>query len=65
MILALHRSGSSAVAGVLDLLGVDMGDNLLPATPANPKVFFENIDVILLNGVAPHRYQAKLMQSQF
>ena len=25
LILALHRSGSSAVAGVLDLLGVDMG----------------------------------------
>jgi hypothetical protein len=49
LILALHRSGSSAVAGVLDLLGVDMGDNLLPATPANPKGFFENIDVILLN----------------
>ncbi|MGX5386316.1 sulfotransferase family protein [Bacillus thuringiensis] len=49
LILALHRSGSSAVAGVLDLLGVDMGDNLLPATPANPKGFFENIDVVLLN----------------
>ncbi|MFZ7805669.1 hypothetical protein [Bacillus thuringiensis] len=41
LILALHRSGSSAVAGVLDLLGVDMGDNLLPATPANPKGFLK------------------------
>ncbi|WP_234785694.1 sulfotransferase family protein [Bacillus mycoides] len=49
LVLALHRSGSSAVAGVLDLLGVNMGDNLLEATPANVKGYFENINFVMLN----------------
>ncbi|PGB03770.1 sulfotransferase family protein [Bacillus toyonensis] len=49
LVLALHRSGSSAVAGVLDLLGVNMGDNLLAATPANAKGYFENVNFVMTN----------------
>ena len=48
LILALHRSGSSAVAGVLDLLGVDMGIIYYQPHQQTQKVF-ENIDVVLLN----------------
>ncbi|PHC03857.1 sulfotransferase family protein, partial [Bacillus toyonensis] len=49
LVIAIHRSGSSAVAGVLDLLGVNMGNNLLKATPANVKGFFENVNFIMIN----------------
>ncbi|MFF1858029.1 sulfotransferase family protein [Bacillus mycoides] len=49
LVIAIHRSGSSAVAGVLDLLGVNMGNNLLQATPANIKGFFENVNFIMIN----------------
>ncbi|PGM86346.1 sulfotransferase family protein [Bacillus cereus] len=49
LVLTIHRSGSSAVAGVLNILGVHMGQNLLQASPANAKGCFENINFILLN----------------
>ncbi|MBF7156036.1 sulfotransferase family protein [Bacillus albus] len=49
LVLASHRSGSSAVAGVLDLLGVNMGEDLLQATPANVKGFFENVNFVVIN----------------
>ncbi|MCD4646222.1 glycosyl transferase group 1 [Bacillus mycoides] len=49
LVLAIHRSGSSSVAGVLDLLGVNMGDNMLEATPANVKGYFENVNYISIN----------------
>ncbi|PFI73611.1 sulfotransferase family protein [Bacillus cereus] len=49
LILSLHRSGSSALAGTLHFLGVDMGSNLLKASPANPKGYFENSYFVKLN----------------
>lgn len=49
LVLSLHRSGSSATAGVLYHLRVHMGDNLLKANYSNPKGHFENIDFLNIN----------------
>ncbi|MFB5268409.1 sulfotransferase family protein [Paenibacillus enshidis] len=49
LVFALHRSGSSAVAGVLYHMGIPMGDNLLGPNPTNPKGHFENLDFVALN----------------
>jgi hypothetical protein len=44
VVLGAHRSGTSACAGVLHHLGVNMGTRLLPANEKNPKGFFEDLD---------------------
>ncbi|KAB2388947.1 MULTISPECIES: sulfotransferase family protein [Bacillus cereus group] len=49
LILSSHRSGSSATAGILDVLGVHMGDSLLKPSSTNPKGYFENVDFVYLN----------------
>ncbi|KON88348.1 hypothetical protein AF332_17085 [Sporosarcina globispora] len=49
LVLCLHRSGSSATAGVMHLLGIHMGTKLLTATPFNPKGHFENMDFVAIN----------------
>lgn len=49
LVLSLHRSGSSATAGVLHHLGVHMGDNLLDGDYSNPKGHFENLDFLKIN----------------
>lgn len=45
IILGMHRSGTSAVAGVLDHLGISFGSSLMPPAVDNEKGYFENIDV--------------------
>jgi hypothetical protein len=49
LILCLHRSGSSATAGVMHHLGIHMGDKLLPATAHNPKGHYENAEFVSIN----------------
>ncbi|PGZ93594.1 sulfotransferase family protein [Bacillus pseudomycoides] len=49
LILSLHRSGSSATAGVLHHLGVNMGNNLMDANYSNPKGHYENVDFVNIN----------------
>ncbi|MGH8075357.1 MAG: hypothetical protein ACREO4_15000 [Lysobacter sp.] len=46
LVLGMHRSGTSAMAGVLDKLGVELGDELLPPTKDNPKGYFENAKIV-------------------
>ncbi|WP_264739375.1 sulfotransferase [Cytobacillus firmus] len=43
LVLCLHRSGSSATAGVMHHLGIHMGTNLIASSPYNRKGHFENI----------------------
>jgi hypothetical protein len=43
------RSGSSCVAGVLDALGVPMGESAFRPNRKNPKGFFEDRDIVLFN----------------
>lgn len=50
IILAMHRSGSSVVAGILHHLGVDMGEQyLMPPSNDNPKGYFEDVRFVGLN----------------
>ncbi len=49
IVLGMHRGGTSALAGVLSRLGVDLGTHLLPATPFNAAGYFEDVDVVGLH----------------
>jgi hypothetical protein len=49
LILGMHRSGTSALGGVLSIFGVDMGKELLAPSYDNPKGFFENKDIVNFN----------------
>jgi hypothetical protein len=45
----MHRSGTSLVTAHLERLGVDVGDELLAADPANPRGYFEDVEFLELN----------------
>jgi hypothetical protein len=51
VVLGMHRSGTSAVAGLLTKAGFFAGndDELLPAAEDNPTGFFERLDINALN----------------
>ena len=46
IVLGVHRSGTSALAGVLSMLGADPGPSLMPAGEDNPKGFWEHADIV-------------------
>ena len=47
----MHRSGTSLVSRMVNLLGADLGpdDDLMPAKPDNPRGFWENRTISALN----------------
>ena len=46
VVLGMHRSGTSVITRALQVLGVDLGQHLLPAeTGINDKGFWEDIDI--------------------
>jgi glycosyltransferase involved in cell wall biosynthesis len=45
LVLGMHRSGTSAVAGTLAQLGVDFSEHLIAPAADNPKGFFEHADI--------------------
>lgn len=49
VVLGMHRSGTSALTGLLVHLGVDLGGKLLETQPDNEKGFFENKFVVQTN----------------
>jgi len=49
IVLGMHRSGTSAMACVVNLLGAEIGGNLLAAVPNNPKGFWEHCEILELN----------------
>lgn len=49
MVLGSGRSGTSLASGLLSKAGYYMGNNLMPATRANPKGFFESFDIEQIN----------------
>jgi hypothetical protein len=50
MVLGAHRSGTSALAGVIQRLGVELGDNLLgPQAGVNERGFGEHSDLVALH----------------
>lgn len=49
VVLGMHRSGTSATAGVLHHLGVRMGDHLLEGNRWNPDGYYEDAEILMLN----------------
>ena len=50
MVLGVHRSGTSSLAGVLHLLGVELGARLLaPRKDVNARGFWEQSDIVALH----------------
>ena len=46
LILGMHRSGTSLITRLVNLLGSDLGSNLMPPSADNIKGYWENIDVV-------------------
>jgi hypothetical protein len=55
VVLGMHRSGTSALAGTLSLLGVDFGTNLIGANSGNPRGHFELAAAVKLNDILLRR----------
>jgi hypothetical protein len=49
LVLGMHRSGTSALAGLLVQAGLDGPIDLMPATPANPRGYWESLGAMKLN----------------
>ena len=50
VVLGMHRSGTSVIARGLQVMGVELGDNLMPASEGNnPRGFWEDVDINALN----------------
>jgi hypothetical protein len=49
VVLGMHRSGTSVLAGVLGLLGASLPKKMMPANKSNPKGFFEPYDIVELH----------------
>jgi GT2 family glycosyltransferase len=46
VVLGMHRSGTSALTGMLHRLGVVLGEHLMPATQDNPRGYWEHADIV-------------------
>ena len=50
LVLGMHRSGTSALAGLLSLAGVDFGERLIPADASvNAKGFWEHEEIVAVH----------------
>jgi len=49
LVLGMHRSGTSTFTGIMHHLGCVLPDDLMPATEANPKGYFESVAVSRFN----------------
>ncbi len=49
IVLGMHRSGTSATAGLLSLLGINVGENLLPQNEFNLKGYFVPKSIVETN----------------
>lgn len=47
LIAGMHRSGTSAIAGLYNILGAAIGHSIMSAGPDNPSGFFENERIVL------------------
>ena len=45
-VLGMHRSGTSALTGMLRHFGVALGEHLMPPTPDNPRGYWEHADIV-------------------
>src|SRR5580700_8927125 len=49
VVLGMHRSGTSALTGMLHHLGVALGSRLMAATPDNPRGYWEHSDIVAVH----------------
>lgn len=49
LVLGMHRSGTSAVTRVLNLLGAEIGLRLMEPAPDNPTGFWEHLDAVTIH----------------
>lgn len=50
VVLGMHRSGTSAITRALKVMGVELGDRMMPPVEGNnDKGFWEDIDLNALN----------------
>jgi len=49
VVLGMHRSGTSVLTGLVSLFGGYLGSELMPSTKDNPKGYFENNRIYVLN----------------
>jgi hypothetical protein len=49
LVIGMHRSGTSAVTRVLNLLGIELGGSLLPPADDNVRGFWEHQDAVLIH----------------
>jgi len=49
IVLGMSRSGTSLLTRGINVLGVELGENLLQSTKANPKGYWENNDIFVIN----------------
>lgn len=57
IILGMHRSGTSALGGLMNKMGLKTGGPLIQAAEDNAKGFFERIDVVLQNDYLMRKQQ--------
>lgn len=55
IVLGMHRSGTSAVTGCLSLMGMHLGQNLIPADASNPMGYWEQNDVVIIHNNLLHQ----------
>jgi len=65
IILGMHRSGTSALTRVLNLLGMELGQPLLPPHPTNETGFWEHATVVNLNEQLLHQVGSRWDDAQF
>ncbi len=49
VVLGMHRSGTSVLARALQVLGIELGDRLMPASADNPRGYWEDLEVVAIN----------------
>ena len=50
VVLGMHRSGTSVITSGLQVMGIDLGDHLMPASEGNnSRGFWEDVDINRLN----------------
>lgn len=54
LVVGMHRSGTSATAGWLRAMGVELGSRLMPPGPDNPSGFWEHLDAVAINEALLH-----------
>ena len=55
VVAGMHRSGTSLTAGILARLGIDMGQQLIPADSTNPRGFYEDAKIVAFHQQAFRR----------